>query len=153
QHHNAYRLTGENLIFAGDLAGVKIDAGPVLPPCPPPDINIESWLSSLDRIEGLRPNALWLTHFGEVRDTIAHLTELRQRLLRWADWMRDELRNKRTEPELIQDFQNLTMAELTKAPISDTIREAYEQADPATMSVAGLRRYWEKFHPELLSAD
>jgi len=153
QHHNAYYLPHENLIFAGDLAGVKIDAGPVLPPCPPPDINIESWLSSLDRVEALQPNALWLTHFGEVRESAAHLKELRQRLLRWAEWMRVELRNQRTEPGLIQDFQNLTAAELAKAPISDAVREAYEQADPATMSVAGLRRYWEKFHPELLSAD
>jgi glyoxylase-like metal-dependent hydrolase (beta-lactamase superfamily II) len=153
QHHNAYHLPNENVIFAGDIAGVKIDAGPVLPPCPPPDIQIESWLSSIDRVEALRPNALWLTHFGEIRDPAVHLTELRQRMLRWADWMRTELRNKRTEPELVRDFQNLTAAELAKAPISDAIREAYEQADPATMSVAGLRRYWEKFHPELLSVD
>ena len=153
QHHNAYHLPSEDLIFTGDIAGVKIDAGPILPPFPPPDIDVESWLSSIDRLEALRPDAFWLTHFGEVRDTTAHLTELRQRILRWAEWMRTELRDKRTEPELIRSFQNLTAAELAKAPISDAIREAYEQADPATMSVAGLRRYWEKFHPELLSAD
>jgi glyoxylase-like metal-dependent hydrolase (beta-lactamase superfamily II) len=44
-HHIAWKL-GE-IIFTGDVAGVKINGGPVMPPCPPPDIHIEAWKKSL----------------------------------------------------------------------------------------------------------
>lgn len=40
-HHHAYLVEG--LLFAGDIAGVRIAPGPVLPPTPPPDIHLESW--------------------------------------------------------------------------------------------------------------
>jgi glyoxylase-like metal-dependent hydrolase (beta-lactamase superfamily II) len=33
-HHVAYRLGG--VLFTGDVGGVRIGAGPVVPPCPPP---------------------------------------------------------------------------------------------------------------------
>src|SRR5690606_16623004 len=36
-HHIAWQIN--DLIFTGDVAGVKIGAGPVQPPCPPPDIS------------------------------------------------------------------------------------------------------------------
>src|SRR5690554_5577927 len=44
-HHIAWQL-GE-VLFTGDVAGVKINKGPVVPPCPPPDINIEAWKESI----------------------------------------------------------------------------------------------------------
>ncbi|MEL6822087.1 MAG: MBL fold metallo-hydrolase [Calditrichota bacterium] len=47
-HHIAWQC--DDLLFAGDVAGVKIGSGPVVPPCPPPDINIEDWKTSIQRI-------------------------------------------------------------------------------------------------------
>ncbi|MFN4070699.1 MAG: MBL fold metallo-hydrolase, partial [Thermus caldifontis] len=81
-HHHAYLVEG--LLFAGDVAGVRIAPGPVLPPTPPPDIHLESWYASLDRILALRPEALYLTHFGPYRDVEAHLLALREVLEEWA---------------------------------------------------------------------
>ena len=38
KHHLAWQL--DDMLFTGDVAGVKIEKGPVMPPCPPPDIDI-----------------------------------------------------------------------------------------------------------------
>ena len=44
------------IAFVGDTAGIKIvENGYVLPPTPPPDINLEVWDESLRTIEAWRP--------------------------------------------------------------------------------------------------
>ena len=60
-HHIAWQL--DNMLFTGDVAGVKIDDGMVVPPCPPPDINIEDWQKSISRIKAF-------THFHGVKSRL-----------------------------------------------------------------------------------
>ena len=48
-HHNAYQLN--DIIFTGDVAGCKIENGPVVPPCPPPDIDITLWKKSIQKLK------------------------------------------------------------------------------------------------------
>ena len=102
QHHNAYWLESERTVFAGDVAGVRIRGGPVIPPFPPPDIHLESWKESLDKIRALKPASLHITHFGRVNDPIPTLDALEKRLFSWADWMKQRLlegnRNRRSFP-------------------------------------------------------
>ena len=46
-------------------------------PTPPPDIDIEKWLRSIDMVAAWRPTALGLTHFGRVEgDVGAHLARV-----------------------------------------------------------------------------
>ena len=47
------------------------------------------------------------------------------------------------------------MQQLLAAGTSNEELATYEQADPASMSVAGLSRYWRKYHPDrrLISHD
>lgn len=61
-HHHAFQV-GDALI-TGDVGGVRIGKGPVLPPCPPPDIHVETWLESIAKIRSINPKTLYLTHFG-----------------------------------------------------------------------------------------
>src|SRR5690625_5349473 len=44
-HHNAYQV--DDRIFTGDVAGVRIDGGPVVAPCHPPDFDIDVWRKSI----------------------------------------------------------------------------------------------------------
>ena len=57
-HHHAYRVG--DLVFTGDVAGVRIAPGPVLPPTPPPDIHLGSLLGPppLLKAQGPLPHPL-----------------------------------------------------------------------------------------------
>ncbi len=62
-HHHAYLVGG--FLFAGDIAGVRIAPGPVLPhaaPGHPPG----ELVRSLDRLLALRPEVLYLTTSGPI---------------------------------------------------------------------------------------
>lgn len=150
QHHHAWWLERERTLFTGDVMGVVIDGGPCLPPCPAPDIHIETWLQSLQRIMALRPQRVFLTHFGEVDDPTKRLNELVERLLDWAEWIAEELKIGMPEEKIVPLFEQRVRGELKLAGLSDDLLDTYEQADPAAMSVGGLARYWRKFRPEQL---
>ena len=153
QHHNAYWLSSERLLFAGDIAGVAIGGGPILPPCPPPDIDIEAWLSSIGKIEKIDPDRLCLTHFGLFTNPKFHLKELSDRLTAWAEWIKNALRAGKSEEAIVPEFQQFTEQEILRTGIGEKGVAVYEQADPAAMSVTGLSRYWKKHHPEALEAN
>ena len=148
QHHNSYWLETEQSLFAGDVAGVLIRRGPPIPPFPPPDIHLESWKESLDKIRSLKPVSLHVTHFGRVDDPIRSLDVLEKRLFGWADWMKQRLFEGKSETEIIPEFQKFTESELLLDGAKQEDLSTYEQADPASMSVSGLMRYWRKYHPE-----
>jgi len=148
QHHNAYWLESERTVFAGDVAGVLIRGGPAIPPFAPPEIHLESWKDSLDKIRALEPSSLHITHFGKVDNPLRTLDALEKRLFSWADWMKQRLLEGQSETEIIPKFEKFIVQELLADGTPNEDLATYEQADPAAMSVAGLARYWRKYHPE-----
>jgi len=86
-HHVSY-LDRDGTLYAGDAAGVRIQPGRyVMPPTPPPDIDVEAWERTLDEIERRSPERLALIHFGVADDPARHLAELRLELLDWAEFV------------------------------------------------------------------
>ena len=82
--------TATGTLYAGDAAGVRIQPSAfVLPPTPPPEVDLEAWERTLDEIERARPERLALIHFGVAEDVERHLGELRRRLHEWAERVRD----------------------------------------------------------------
>jgi glyoxylase-like metal-dependent hydrolase (beta-lactamase superfamily II) len=140
-HHNAYQLG--NVLFTGDVCGIKINGGPVQPPCPPPDIDIGLWIRSLHKLAALGPEALYLTHFGRHDDPQRLFAELEETLLEWKRWMEPHYRSGRTVGQVIPEFVAYTDAKLGEAGLNDGDRRAYASANPAFMSVAGLYRYFK----------
>lgn len=129
-HHICY-FDGTTL-YAGDAAGVRIQpAATVLPPTPPPDVDLEAWERTLREIERRRPERLALIHFGVAEDVERHLGELRERLATWAE------RVERGAGE--DEFVAAAKADL---PAADA--ESYDRAMPFWQSYAGLARYWEQ---------
>lgn len=151
-HHHAYWMPAERTLFAGDVAGVIINGGPVVPPCPPPDIDIETWCASLQKLRALDPAAIYVTHFGRLPDPLGALDALGPRLVSWAEWMRDRLREGREENTLGPDFEEFVAGQFRAAGLSEEQIKDYEQADPAYMSIAGLARYWRKHRADALTA-
>jgi glyoxylase-like metal-dependent hydrolase (beta-lactamase superfamily II) len=153
QHHNAYWHPSTRILFAGDLAGVAIAGGPILPPCPPPDIDIETWSASIAKVLRLDPEQLCLTHFGLFTKPKKHFEELSSRLAAWAEWIKNALRAGKSEEAIAPEFQQLVEQEILNSGIGPKGAAIYEQADPAAMSVTGLSRYWKKHHPEALAVN
>ena len=129
-HHVCY-LDADGTLYAGDAAGVRIQPSAfVLPPTPPPEVDLEAWGRTLDELERRRPERLALIHFGVADDVERHLAELRTRLREWAERIRDGATEEQFEAD-------------AGADLGDD-RDAYEQAMPFWQSYAGLKRYWEK---------
>lgn len=140
-HHNAYQLG--DIIFTGDVAGVKIAGGPVVPPCPPPDINVELWKESIAKLEKLDASKLYLAHYGEVNNPKEHFAELRFILDDWANWIKPHYDNMTSVEDITPHFVNYTQEELREKGISEEVVEKYEKGNPSFMSVTGLLRYWK----------
>lgn len=140
-HHIAWQV-GKTL-FAGDVAGVKISGGPVVPPCPPPDIHVEDWMASIARIKAMDLETIYLTHFGPIKDIPPHLDQLAKVIEDWANWIKPHFEQK-TDPALITpQFQKYALEQLKKAGVEEENLKKYDSANPAWMSVAGLLRYWK----------
>ena len=124
-HHVSY-LDDAGTLYAGDAAGVRIQPhSTVLPPTPPPEFDLETWLRTLDEIERRAPARLALVHFGVAEDVERHLVELRRRL---EEWVR------------LEGVSEGEFAEI----VGNEVDESYERAMPFWQSYAGLKRYWEK---------
>lgn len=140
-HHNAYQL--RDVIFTGDVAGVAINKGPVVPPCPPPDINLKTWKKSIRKLQTLHPKKLYLTHFGVVANPEQHLTELEEILNDWATWMKPYVNAGRSVSEITAKFTAYTTSQLKQRGVTEDDINRYERANPSWMSVSGLLRYWQ----------
>jgi glyoxylase-like metal-dependent hydrolase (beta-lactamase superfamily II) len=145
-HHIAWQI--KDSLLCGDVAGVRIHNGIVVPPCPPPDIQIEHWQTSIELIRQLSVKTLYLTHYGAYTDVAEHLDALERRLLDRAAWMKPYYDNQ-TDMQLITPlFQQYVRDEMTASGLTDeSVLEQYESANPSWMSVAGLLRYWQKQAP------
>jgi glyoxylase-like metal-dependent hydrolase (beta-lactamase superfamily II) len=116
-------------LYAGDAAGVRIQPGTsVLPPTPPPDVDVEAWFRTIEEIERRAPERLALVHFGVADDVARHLTELRERLDAWTRRVEDGA----GEAEFVAAAERDLQPEEA---------EAYGRAMPYWQSYAGLRRY------------
>ncbi len=141
-HHIVWQL--ENNAFTGDVGGVKIGNHLVVPPCPPPDINIEDWQQSIRLLRSLDLEAMYLTHFGPVRPVPAHLNQLEEQLLTWANWMLPYYQKQIPPEEVTPKFQAFVAEQLKEKGIDQLGIDQYEAANPSWMSVTGLLRYWSK---------
>lgn len=130
-HHAAYLHEPTAIAFCGDVAGVRIGDGPVMPPTPPPDIDLELWHRSLGVIAAWKPEAVALTHFGTFTDVDQHLASVGRELDALAALARGS-----SEAE----FEAAVRERLGDAPDA----AGYLASMPPETLYAGLARYWSK---------
>jgi glyoxylase-like metal-dependent hydrolase (beta-lactamase superfamily II) len=131
-HHVSYFHPPTGRAFVGDTAAVRIPPSDfVMPPTPPPDIDLDLWEDSIDRILDWQPASLGLTHFGEVAEPEGHLDLVRERLREQG-----ELAGRHDS----EGFERLTRERYAEHADPETA-EAMLQAVPAEQQWAGLDRY------------
>ncbi|HEX6541316.1 MAG TPA: MBL fold metallo-hydrolase [Ktedonobacterales bacterium] len=154
-HHIALFDEAHKVAFPGDVAGVSIEGiGFVRPPTPPPDLSLEDWEASINRLEALRLERLYLPHFGEIHNVTEHLADLRQRLYGWGEIALAGLRAGKDDAAIATDFARaadpLIAGYAQRSADPATAIQRYELATNYLMSAQGYMRYYRKHHPELL---
>jgi glyoxylase-like metal-dependent hydrolase (beta-lactamase superfamily II) len=135
-HHVCYLHEESGTAFVGDVAAVSIPGtGVIVPPTPPPDIDIETWEDSIGTVEGWRPERLALTHFGQIDAPEPHLAEVRERL-------REEAQLARQLPE--QEYEQRHRDLVSERAESAEAAAELIQCVPPQYQWQGLDRYWRK---------
>jgi len=140
-HHVCYLHEESGTAFCGDVAACRIPpSNLVVPPTPPPDIDVETWEESLDTIAGWSPARLALTHFGAVEEDVpGHLEEVRAKLRKEA-----ELARAMEKAAYDSDVERRIRDELAAEGIEGDTVEELLQAVPTAYQWSGLDRYWRK---------
>jgi glyoxylase-like metal-dependent hydrolase (beta-lactamase superfamily II) len=144
-HHVSYFDTASRVAFVGDTAGIRRGSGVyVMPPTPPPDIDIEAWRESEKKILAWDPDTLFLTHFGPHQGARQHLQGMFENMSDWsrivrrllADaTLRDDERQSRFTDEVSRDLVRR---------VGETEASDYTKAGGLNYSYQGLARYWQK---------
>ncbi len=141
-HHLAFVLG--DIIFAGDVAGVRIGQNQAVPPTPPPDINLEQWRTSIELLQSRGAKTLYIAHFGRFDDVEFQLRMLSENLEKFASISLASLQAGETRAEIA-----LRLRAAISVLESDEFKGGYVPASISETDVAGLERYWKTVHPEL----
>jgi glyoxylase-like metal-dependent hydrolase (beta-lactamase superfamily II) len=144
-HHVSYFDRASRVAFVGDTAGIsRGTSGFVMPPAPPPDIDLEAWRESEDRILAWDPDTLFLTHFGPFHSPRLQFQQLRQNLEAWSRIVRRLLGDPAMDDQQRQAaFVEEAFQHLRRA-VGATEAEQYGRAGRLDYSWKGLARYWRR---------
>jgi len=136
KHHIAWQCG--DALFTGDVGGVCINNGPLEPPCPPPDIDAVAWHASIAKLRRLKDvKRLYLTHFGEQTGSVAaHWEGLGVKLDTWISFIAAQ--GELDTSAVIDAFTEFVNTEREKHGGAEG---CYAFANPAEMSVSGIRRW------------
>jgi len=140
-HHVCYLHEDSGTAFVGDVAACRIPPSRlIMPPTPPPDIDVETWEESLDTVASWAPQRLALTHFGAVEDDVpGYLDTVRSRLREEATLV------KAMEREPYEtDLQRRIREQLIEEGLGKETIDELLQAVPTAYQWPGLDRYWNK---------
>jgi glyoxylase-like metal-dependent hydrolase (beta-lactamase superfamily II) len=135
-HHMAFLHLETEYALVGDLVGQMIQGFDLrVISTPPPEVDIEAWQASLDKLASHDPvpSTLGLTHFGRVTDVLDTIMDAKNELRRLAELARDS-----DEEAFMRDFE--TSLENVPPDIAESITGAL----PVAYNYAGLVRYWTK---------
>jgi glyoxylase-like metal-dependent hydrolase (beta-lactamase superfamily II) len=143
-HHVSYFSADTGIAFVGDTAGVRLQSGRfIMPPTPPPDIDLEAWRDSFARISAWRPETLFITHFGPFAPVAAHLTEMADHLELTSGLVKASLAREGDDASREAWFTSEIRRELRRR-MNEADAQAYEVAGRFDLSWRGLARYWRK---------
>lgn len=145
-HHVSYFDRSSGVAFIGDTGGLCIRGGYVLPPTPPPDIDVEAWTDSIDRIAAWQPRTAFIAHFGPIPHVQVHLQTMLANLSWMAGSVKASLSEAGTDEERSRRLGDVLRREIRRVQGSDEIA-SYEPTSPLEALWFGLARYWRKKEP------
>lgn len=144
EHHYAYLF--EDVCFSGDAGGVRIPGFPYLRvPMPPPELHLERWRESIQKLQKLKFKRIAPTHFGIFDNPEWQLEETLKRLDEASRWLEAVMVDSPPIMELRESFINFIEDQGRAVGLSEDVIQSYRLANPLGMSADGLYRYWKKY--------
>jgi glyoxylase-like metal-dependent hydrolase (beta-lactamase superfamily II) len=148
-HHVSLFDASTGAMFTGESIGSYLPwATCYRPALPPPEVDVEAALGSIERMRARRPGILLTSHYGPVADPDEGFAHGAERIRAWSETVRAALLD---EPE--KDVAAL--AELLRRQAREEFREdapadvdfdlsRYDALGSIAMNAGGLARYWRK---------
>ncbi len=134
-HHVAYLHEDTGWALVGDVAGIRITPeSTVIAPTPPPDVDLQAWPTSVQKLRAWHPQQLCISHSGAVTDTDAHLDALEESLALQAE----------RAGALDADAFAAWYRQHLDTRMAREVRELYLEASPVEHMWRGLRRWHDR---------
>jgi glyoxylase-like metal-dependent hydrolase (beta-lactamase superfamily II) len=142
-HHLVYRLG--DVAFTGDAAAVRLPGSRFMSlPAPPPEFNREAWQSTISRLLGEGFATIYPTHFGPLNNVREHLEALASLIDRSAEFVRTRMQAGLERNVLAEEYLDWVRERAYAQGLSEDEFQRYEIANPTSMSVDGMMRYWRR---------
>ena len=142
-HHHCYLI--ENALFTGDTAGCLMAGGPMIPATPPPEIHLEKWNASIDKMREISPDIIYLTHFGGYTDVGPMLDAAAEKLEEWSEWIGERVSAGKSDEEVTEEFGAYFNEIFERESVNEEVYRKYDLMAPYHMNAGGLIRYWKKY--------
>lgn len=149
EHHIAYGIE-DDIVFTGDIGGMRMPGtNYIILPLVPPELHLEKWRASLEKLLSLNFNRVAPTHSAIFDNAEEHL-QLTIAAVDDAARLVDEVMP--TEPSTEEFIRIIEVMVREQAIANGASEEALNTlliTNPLYISAAGLMRYWKKFRQTL----
>jgi glyoxylase-like metal-dependent hydrolase (beta-lactamase superfamily II) len=147
-HHVALLDTATGAMCTGEAIGSYLPwADAYRPALPPPEVDVEAALASVERIRSRRPSSLLTSHFGPTAHVGSACARAAARIVAWSD---EVARALRAAPDLGDDDLTAILRLRAEREFADDSEGApfdlarYDPLGSIRMNAQGLARYWRK---------
>ena len=149
RHHHAYALTTSEhgkVCFTGDVGAMIMPEGDYLAvPTPPPEFDLDAWITSLSRLEAMNFDVIFPTHFGAFPGVPNVLFErLRKALLEQTQFVRSLVDEDLTRDEIFDRLVDWQRRVTLEQGTPEKLYDDYVVEHLMGMNVGGMMRYWKK---------
>jgi glyoxylase-like metal-dependent hydrolase (beta-lactamase superfamily II) len=150
-HHVALHDGVSGAMFTGEAIGSHLPwADCYRPALPPPEVDVEAAIASIDRMRERSPKTLLTSHFGPVADPTEGFARGIERIRAWSDTVRSRLE---ASPEATTDDLETELLEQARSEYEQDSGLPFDQArydaiGSIRMNAEGLARYWRKRRQE-----
>jgi glyoxylase-like metal-dependent hydrolase (beta-lactamase superfamily II) len=146
-HHVALHELSGGAMFTGEAIGSHLPwANCYRPALPPPEVDVEASLASIEAMRRRRPTVLLTSHFGGVADPEEGFRRGAERIRAWSDTVRSRLERAPATPidELESELTDQARHEYVSDSGQPFDRSRYDAIGSIRMNAEGLARYWRK---------
>lgn len=104
-HHQSLYEKASRGIFPGDAAGIYIPEFDVIIPTTPPPLYLEAALASIEKLEQLKPEVIYYSHFGQANNALEKLKMHASQLKLWAEIVTEKIRDEATLGEMKEEIE------------------------------------------------